>query len=117
MNDGKTFEIPTFSMGLATLLYHLEKLPEVKIKSKFSYPMTDDCWAQFTYKGFPFSIDSPNAYLWIHADAENMPGDLLSEIETHVQQYNPYNLFQIPGRLFHALKYLFYPIPKWHEEK
>lgn len=112
----QTLEIHAHSVGLTATLYHLEKLPDVKIQSKFSYPATDDCWAEFSFKGFQFWIDSPFSYIWIHGGKGGVPEPIFEEIESHMRKFNPWNIFEFPGRLIAGMRYILKPIPKWNEE-
>jgi hypothetical protein len=114
--DSQILEIQSHNIGLSALLYHLEKLPGVKVLSKFSFPMTDECWADFTYKGNSFSIDSPFSYLWVHGNDGGVPENEFQEIQTHIQTFNPWNVLEIPARLAFGLKYLFKPLPKWNKD-
>ena len=50
----------TRAFTLATLLLtHLERLPDLRVVAKFSWPMTDEVWADFTYAGHLFHLQTP----------------------------------------------------------
>lgn len=105
------FEIEGYHIGCSGLLFHLEKKLGVKVIAKFSYPMTDDCWADFEYKGYRFSIESPMAYLWVQAESSDMPEPVFKEIEDCVRRINPFNILEIPARILARMRYALLPFP------
>ena len=55
---------------------------------KREWRLTDDVWAEFEYRGFPFRMESPFAYLWIVAASSEVSETVFREIETHVANYH-----------------------------
>ena len=86
-NPATGFEIKGYKVGLTSLLSHLERLNNLEITSKFTYPPTDDHWAQFKYKGYLFSIDSPFSYFWINTNSKDIPKEIYNEVEKHIINY------------------------------
>ncbi len=82
-----SLEIKGFSIGPVKFLVHMEKLPTVKVTSKWSYPLTDDVWASFEYKDYVFRVDSPFAYLWVTAVSQDIPEAVFAEVENHIINY------------------------------
>jgi len=82
-----SLEIEGFSIGAIKLLVHMERLPTVKVTSKWSYQLTDDVWANFEYKDYVFSVDSPFAYLCVTAVSPDIPEAVFAEVENHIINY------------------------------
>jgi hypothetical protein len=74
---------------------------------------TDDCWAEFTYKGYPFWIDSPFSFIWIHGENGKVPQDIFNEVEAHIRKINPWNIFEFPSKLAFGIKCILKPMPKF----
>ncbi|MGI8784341.1 MAG: hypothetical protein ACR2L2_11910 [Acidobacteriota bacterium] len=101
-----SIEIQGFEIAASELLLHLEQLPELRILSKFSWPLTDDTWCSFTYKRFRFSIQSPFAFLWLSADGPDVPEGVFEELVDHVRNYKRAPFVR---RLFAVCRYFFLP--------
>lgn len=82
-----TFEIDYRQISLGGLIRYLKRLSGLQITHHSSWPMTDDCLVEFTYKGFPFSIDSPFVHFWVHSDGKDCPEPIFREIIQHLSQY------------------------------
>ena len=59
--------------------------------------MTDDHWADFTYKGNKYTIDSPFVDYWIEKP-ESAPEEDFEEIINHIQKYKPLWLLEKIGQ-------------------
>ncbi len=101
----------TRALTLATLLLtHLERLPGLRVVAKFSWPMTDEIWADFTYSEHLFHLQCPLDKIWIAAP----PGCPQSEFETVEQHVRGYRWVS-PVRFTVALgRYLLLPSPRKH---
>lgn len=85
------FEIARDDLFATELLVHLERLPGVEILAKLSYPVTDDCFAAFSYRGRVFEIDSPMARLQVSA-TRGCPLGVFEDVEEHVRNFRRVSL-------------------------
>jgi hypothetical protein len=81
-------EIDCNYLGFGALLRHLRRLPGCRVGWRFAWPITDDFWATFHYKGFAFEIDSPFADYWV-TRAADCPPPIFEEVIAHLEGYQP----------------------------
>jgi hypothetical protein len=91
------------------LLIHLERLPQFKVLSKASFAMTDDVQIEFMYKGYPFAITSPFAFLWVSADSPDVPESVFEELVQHILKYKAVWPHQLFAGILRHLK-----LPRWN---
>jgi len=76
-------EIHYMDVGMRRLLRHLRRLPGLTITKRRSWPLTDDYWIEFTWRGHPFSIDSPFVHYWIHR-TRDCPDAVFQQLLDHI---------------------------------
>ncbi|MCP3932697.1 MAG: hypothetical protein GY705_26805 [Bacteroidetes bacterium] len=101
-------EIQGYWPDATALLIHLERLEGITVFSKASSAMTDEVQIEFSYKGYPFIIESPFAYLWISADSPDVPESIFEEIVEHIKNYKTVWPHQMVVGMLRHLKY-----PRW----
>jgi hypothetical protein len=101
-------EIQGYWPDATMILIHLERLKGIDVLSKASTVMTDDVQIEFLYKGFPFIIKSPFAYLWISADSPDVPESVFEEIVEHIRNYKPVWPHHLFAGILRHLK-----LPRW----
>jgi hypothetical protein len=84
-----TVEINYHSLSTRKLMRHLTKLPGLRITKKTSWPMTDDLWIWFEYKGFKFIVETPFVDYWVRRESEDCPEEIFREIINHLRAYRP----------------------------
>ena len=66
------------------LAAHLATLPGLEVtKTLFSPFVTDDCWVDFTFRSFSFSLNFPFGDVWLFSENPDCADDILIEIAGH----------------------------------
>jgi hypothetical protein len=91
------------------ILIHLERLPELKVRSKASSALTDDVQIEFTFKGYPFIGTSPFSYLTISAASPEVPEAVFEEVVKHIENYKPVWPHQVFRGIVRHMK-----LPRWN---
>ena len=101
-----SIEVSGRSFTPSKLLWHLCKLPGLKVVAKKSLALTDDYEAYFTYKGRLFVIYTPMVDVWVSLIGQPPDNEIFSEVEAHVQNYQ--SSFYFTG-LIASIRFLFTP--------
>jgi len=100
-------EIEDDNLLASDLLLHLEGLEALRVLSKFSYPISDDVWAEFEYQGHVFDVDSPMARLCVSA-RRGCPETVFMKVENHIRAFTRPPILRSIRAL---VRYLF--LPPW----
>ena len=78
------------------MLWHLSRLPGLRVIAKKSWALTDDFEAFFLYKGRLFVMWTPFVHVWISLLGQDPDEQLFSEVETHVQRFRAWTYLLAP---------------------
>jgi len=95
--------------GLApasTMLWHLSRLPGLRVIAKKSWALTDDFEAYFLYRGRLFVMSTPFVHVWISLLGQPTDEQLFSEVEKHVQHFSAWAYLLAP---LAVVRYVFTP--------
>ena len=82
-----TVEINHNAVSFRSLRKHLRRLPGLRVTKVRSWPLTDDVWIWFEYKGYRFSIDSPFVDYWVHRESDECSDEAFQEVIKHLRGY------------------------------
>ena len=107
-NDDEPLSLEVEGLSPAsTLLWHLCRLPGLKVVAKKSWALTDDFEAYFSYKGRLFIVQTPMVAIWVSLIGQPPDEELFSEIEAHVQRFPGSSYF---FALVAAIRFFFVPL-------
>ena len=69
------------------LLWHLARLPGLRVVAKKSWALTDDFEAYFLYRGRLFVMETPLVNVWISLIGQPADEEVFDEVEAHVQRF------------------------------
>ena len=80
----ETVEIDYRVVGLRRLIRHLKRLPGLTVTKFRSWPLTDDYWLDFTFRGHRFELESPFVHYWISRQPD-CPDDVFEALLDHLR--------------------------------
>ena len=99
-------EVKTQLSFASPLLWHVARLPGVKVIAKKSWALTDDFEAYFIYQDRLFVVETPFVNVWVSLLGQPADEAVFREIEARVQSFNAFTLLLLPLTL---VWYLFFP--------
>lgn len=83
----------------SALLWHLNRLPGLRVIAKKSWALTDDFEAYFLYQGRLFVVQTPFARVWVSMLGQPANESLFVEIEEQVRSFRSWTYLLAPAAL------------------